>query len=82
LTFQDITDKTRSAPEYTEGDIAFSNFMTVDECPYESCGRDGADETEGAKRLSWMAGWYDANAKATFPKLFDPDHPEYQPEAG
>ena len=75
-----ITDAQRNSAEYLAGDIAFANFVTVDECPYESCGRDGAPPEEGERRMAWLAGWYEANLKATFPKLFDPDHPDYQPE--
>lgn len=78
MKLPDITDTDRSTPEYAEGDAAHANFVTVDECPYQSCGRDGASSIEGAKRLSWMAGWYDADMKATLPKLFDPDHPNYR----
>ena len=75
---QRVTQEDRERPEYTEGDIAFSNFMDVDECPYPSCGMDDASDMDGAKRLSWMAGWYDAKYKAQFPRFFDPLHPSYR----
>jgi len=77
----DIAPEVRETPEYSEGDADFANFVDVDDCPYGSSGKDNATNEEASKRLSWMAGWYDARAKAKFPKLFDPDHPEFVKEA-
>ena len=74
-----ITKKDRQRIEYAEGDVAFSNFVDVDDCPYDSAFM-GSKNPQGLERTSWMAGWYDTKYKAKFPKLFDKGHPEYLPD--
>lgn len=75
---EQVTDKQRAMPEYTEGDLAFSLFTDVNKCPHKSQFKDKASAIEGAKRVSWMAGWYDAKYKAKWPHLFDADSPDYR----
>ena len=69
MNIPEITDAIRAKVEYTEGDMAFSNFIDVDDCPYDSAFM-GSEEPRSDERLAWMAGWYDAKYREKFPKLF------------
>jgi len=77
MSLPKVTQKIRKKAQYLEGTEAFSDGVCVDDSPYKSCGMHNAPAEEGEKRMTWMAGWYDAKYKEQFPKLFDKSHPDY-----